>query len=441
MTEAEQQAYSIYDLIWRTSADRPIAFHSVEEARRETAAWKASSAGLQAIRSASPEVLLAFLKNYKQWSSEANSDDHKITMSLGEAVLLALEAVPKPLPTELVLQMLGNYGSNLGWLLFSFPLRHLLSMLTREEVTDEIRAELRRMLPYYSPSPTGKIEPQMEKVRQLIVELIHVEGEKRLDPGRGPWSQIVFDEVMKEEELARTGWVALLEHCGSLEQTVPGAKWNKRARELMAALGEDKVATVMLRWLALGPTPGQPREATSPIEDSRYQKGVIWCLGRSREREVAQVISEFTLACLRKIPMLGAVSQKVGFAGVQALGVMECAEAVAQLTRLRAKVRYAVALKLIEKSLQQAAARSGMSTEELEDLVVDGYELDERGEQGDHAGRRRCAGAASGGWQRRRELEECRRQACEVRSAVREEGVCQRGSRSARVGERVGGSI
>ena len=97
------------------------------------------------------------------------------------------------------------------------------------------------------------------------------------------------------------------------------------------------------------------REATSPIEDSAYQKGVIWCLGTSREREVAQAIAEFTLACLRKIPLLGAVSQKVGFAGVQALGAMDCSEAVAQLTRLRAKVKYAVALKLIEKSLQQHA--------------------------------------------------------------------------------------
>ena len=61
------------------------------------------------------------------------------------------------------------------------------------------------------------------------------------------------------------------------------------------------------------------------------------------------------------------------------MGAMECSEAVAQLTRLRAKVKYAVALKLIEKSLQQAAARSGVSTEELEDLSIEGYGLDAQG--------------------------------------------------------------
>jgi hypothetical protein len=94
---------------------------------------------------------------------------------------------------------------------------------------------------------------------------------------------------------------------------------------------------------------------------------------------VAQAIAEFTLACLRKIPMIGAVSQKVGFAGVQALGAMDCADAVAQLTRLRAKVKYTIILKLIEKSLQQAAERSGISREELEDISVDSYGLDDQG--------------------------------------------------------------
>jgi len=380
MTEAELQAYSIYELICTTSADRPMAFRSIEQAQRETVMWQATNPGFHAIRNAPPEVLLAFLRNYKEWRTATDRrDDYKLGSSLGEALHLALQAAPKPLPPDLVLQLLRSYGKGLSWMLFGFPVRQFLALLTRAEMTDEIRAELRNMLPHYAPTATGKIEPHLESVRKLITELIWVEGEKQLDPGRGPWSQIVFDEVKQDNELARAGWESLLEHCRSLEQTVPGAKWNNRARELMAALGEDRAISMMLRWLAPGPTPSQPREAISPIEDSAYQKGVIWCLGTSREREVAQAIAEFTLACLRKIPLIGAVSQKVGFAGVQALGAMECAEAVAQLMRLRAKVKYAVALKLIGKSLQQAAARSGLSTEEPEDLSVEGYGLDEQG--------------------------------------------------------------
>lgn len=380
MTEAEQRAYSIYELICDTCADRPLAFRSIEQARHETGAWQTTNPGLQALHNAPPELLLAFLRNYKQWRSATDrGDDFKLSASMGDALQIALEMAPKPLPADLVLELLHSYSRGLSWMLLGFPLRRFLELLTRNEMTDEIRAELRQILPHYAPTATGKIEPHLDAVRKLILELMWVEGEKQFDSGRGPWSQIVFDEVKGYEEFARIGWESLLEHCRALEQTVPGAKWNKRAKELMVALGEDNAIAAMLRWLALGPTPGQPREATSPIEDSAFQKGVVWCLGTSTNREVAQAIAEFALACLRKIPMIGAVSQKVGFAGVQALGAMECTEAVAQLTRLRAKVKYTVALKLIEKSLQQAAARSGVSTEELEDLSVEGYGLDERG--------------------------------------------------------------
>ena len=332
------------------------------------------------MRDASPGVLLAFLRNYKEWRGAGDrGDEFKLGATMGDALSIGIERAPKPLPADLVLEMLRHYGSGLSWLLLGFPLRHFLGSLTREEMTDEIRAELRRILPHYSPTARGKIEPHLEEVRKLIVELMWVEGEKQLDAGRGPWSQIVFDEVKQYEELARVGWGSLLEHCRSLEQTVPGAKWNKRARELMTALGEEGVVSTILRWLALGPTPNQPRDAISPLEDSAYQKGMIWCLGMRGEREVALAIAEFTLACLRKIPMIGAVSQKVGFAGVQALGAMDCAESVAQMSRLRAKVKYTVALKLIEKSLAQAAERSGVSREELEDISVDGYGLDDQG--------------------------------------------------------------
>ena len=67
MEEDDQQAFSIYELITITSADRPYAFRSLEQAKSETAAWQAKNPGLEAMRNASPMVLLAFLRNYKGW--------------------------------------------------------------------------------------------------------------------------------------------------------------------------------------------------------------------------------------------------------------------------------------------------------------------------------------------------------------------------------------
>ncbi|HYY72815.1 MAG TPA: DUF4132 domain-containing protein, partial [Candidatus Bathyarchaeia archaeon] len=260
-----------------------------------------------------------------------------------------------------------------------FPFDLLLSRLTREQVTDELRKELRAIYLQLAPSPTGKIQPRAKATRAQLAELTYVEGEKQLDLGRGPWSQIVFDEINAKEPILQSGWEALLEHCKSLQQQSPSAKWRKRADELSNAIGKSEVTLSLLRWLAMGPTPGQPPEARSPIEDSQYQKGIVWCSVSLQQTEIAKAIADFGLACLRKIRMIGAVSQKVGLACIQALGAIGSRDAIAQLTRMRAKIKYSTAQRLIEKSLLTAADNIGVSVHELEDYAVDGYGLDENG--------------------------------------------------------------
>src|SRR4029077_17369105 len=105
------------------------------------------------------------------------------------------------------------------------------------------------------------------------------------------------------------------------------------------ALRESRCFRTMVRRWALGPTPGQAPEVRTPAEDSAYQKGIVLCVGLTDTRESALASGDFGLACLRKIPNIGAVSQKVGFACVQALGTMENKEAITQLTKLRTKVK------------------------------------------------------------------------------------------------------
>ncbi|HLJ23306.1 MAG TPA: DUF4132 domain-containing protein [Candidatus Acidoferrales bacterium] len=383
MTEPEKQAQAIYETLVASSKTRPMRFQTMEQLQRETAAWKATNPGFLALERAEPDVLRSYLAQCFGWlKAEAHlAKDYTACNTVAEGIQVALARVPKPLPGELVEHLFGEYYGAVGEMAHMFfPVRQLILCLTREQVTDKIRTHLRKLHLHLAPSPTGKIEPATQKFRDEIAELIRVEGEKQLDSGRGPWSQIVFDEIKEKDDITRSGWEGFLEHCRALEQAVPGAKWKKRSRELIAILGESEVYSAILRWLALGPTPEQPPEARSPIEDSPYQKGAVWCLAERNDREAAVAIADFGLACLRKIPLLGAVSQKVGFTCVQALGAMQCGEAVAQLTRLRAKVKYTVARRLIEKSLHQAAERSGLTVQALEDMSVGNYGLDAQGE-------------------------------------------------------------
>jgi hypothetical protein len=368
----------IYNAIRATSGDRPFAFQSVEQMRRALAIWQAQSPALTTLSQASPDVQTAFLARSVEWLKSEYHGDFRVTSTLVDAILQAINAAPKPLSTELILKLMTELRREPSTRHY-FPFDQFLSVLARDGMTDDIRAELRRLHLHYAPSPTGKIDQRTLDTRNRIAELLHVEGEKPLDRGRGPWSQTVFDEIAGTDDITRFGWHALLEHCRTLEPTVPGAAWKARALELIVALGESKVVEAFQRWLGLGPTPGQPKEARCPIEDSAYQKGVVWCLALRHQPATASAVGDFAIACLRKVPMLGAVSQKVGFACAQALGSMECSEAVSQLTRLRAKVQYSVARRLIEKSLREAAARNDLTVGDLEDLAVPLFLLDAEG--------------------------------------------------------------
>ena len=382
MFDAKKEAEAIYEEICATSADRPFAFRSAQQMHRDIADWQAKNPGLLRLRQASPEINLAFLSDCTRWTRAELREpaNFRVASTLHDAIVSAIEASSKPLPNALVVQLLTQLRERTA-VRFFFPLNQFLTALTRDQVTEEIRAELVRLRLHYSPTASGKIEERVQKTRDLITLLLAAEGEAPVEDGRGPWSRTVFGEIAGFEEITRSGWEGLLAHCRALEQAVPSAKWKKQARELAQALGETDVCSALGRWLELGPTPGQPPEAISPIEDSSYQKGVVWLLALSQRPEAASAIADFGLACLRKIPMIGAVSQKVGFACVQALGSMECAEAVAQLARLRVKLKYAVAQRLIEKCLQEAAGRNGITVNELEDLAAPSYSLDAEGKR------------------------------------------------------------
>ena len=256
MTNAERQALAIYEMICATSGGRPLYGYSVEQLSREMADWKARNPALAELSRAEPRVQLAFLSQSFEWlRAEAlvNGND-QVCQTMWEAIELALTEAPKPLPAELVRRLLSDYCQDLASMThIYFPFGQLLSILTRDQVTDEIRAELRKRHLHFAPSPTGKIGESTQQTRELIAELIRVEGEKELDPGRGPWSQSIFDDIKVKDEISRSGWEALLEHCRNLEQTVPGAKWKKRSWEIRMRKLAGQLFVFRIKWISSFP--------------------------------------------------------------------------------------------------------------------------------------------------------------------------------------------
>jgi hypothetical protein len=280
-----------------------------------------------------------------------------------------------PFQAEDLSEMVYSYAPNIELTYYWFPLTSLIGAVE-------------------SGPRSADVEAAMRKLKASLVDLMrqsHLRGNRRLleridhhlEPGKeeqllagGPWSSFVLAEMSVKSKPDRSGWTRLFHHCLSAQASTPSKAWRKQAEDLIAAVGALKVRESAVRWLNRDVVPVTP-EPDSQIsdKDADYLKGFIWMLASISDEEINRVVADFGLACLRKIPNTGPVSARVGFACVNSLAEMQGMESVAQLTRMRVKVKYAVALKLIERALNAAAERSGLSRDDLEDLAVPTYGL------------------------------------------------------------------
>jgi Domain of unknown function (DUF4132) len=328
---------------------------------RERDVLKFVEAPLNRLKSQSPEIRLAFVFEALNEIVRSQSFHFKLMLKSVVASLLrsglTLSAVETVRLVDLVSQPM-----------LPFPFKAVLSVIDGAPRTPALLTALHRLRGSVT-SYHGSV--QMKEIHERIDVLIGGPKEKPLAPA-GAWSQIVFQEAAasgKEFE-----WRALLLHARSLAQSTASKKWQTEAMNVTARIGQAEVLDAARRWLALGPTPGETMIQAQEDEAS-YQKGFVSILGALGDASIAPDIANFAFGCFRKIPMIGAVSHRVGNACVNALAAMPGLDGVAQLSRLAARVKYDVARRLIEKAMNEAAERNQVSRDDLEAMAVPTFGL------------------------------------------------------------------
>jgi len=191
-----------------------------------------------------------------------------------------------------------------------------------------------------------------------------------------PWAERVIAEVRAMDEPERARWIALLRHLRDAASAKASAKWLKEARRRVGEVGADGFRGRALAWAAAvregADTPVSPRNGD-------LLRGIVWCVADGGGEDAARALGELALVASRKIPLVGVRSLKALNACVAALGEMAGAEPMAQLSRLRARVKYAQARGTITAALRAAAERRGVGMDELEEMVVPTFGMDDPG--------------------------------------------------------------
>ncbi|HXJ56287.1 MAG TPA: DUF4132 domain-containing protein [Verrucomicrobiae bacterium] len=275
---------------------------------------------------------------------------------------------------------------------FDDDLIPILKICERLKAQAALSAELRQALQQLKAAmrPNSRWESAArERFRDTIDRLMALRPAEPLDAGEA-WSNGALEDLKQMPAQTGDAWRTLFEHCLSATSSKPTQKWTRTAQTLIEAIGRDEFKPRIVRWFELVALPRPihcpPRSRWQPDPDllltdknSATLKGLAWCGAEWKDAEITRALSRLAQTCFKKVPNLGARCPRVGNACLYSLSVTSTDEAAAELTRLNQIVKQPSARKLIDKSLDTAAEKSGQTREDLEEATVPTYGLDAEG--------------------------------------------------------------
>jgi hypothetical protein len=235
----------------------------------------------------------------------------------------------------------------------------------------------------------SKAHKHNRKFADRLWALVDAGPRVHIQPGEA-WSDAALSDLDAMPANVRTAWTELLAHCQSATGGKPAAKWLKAARPLIDAIGEESFKAPVLHWLPLvdkpRTAPAERRHEWEPDQThliipphADLLKGLAWYCGLREDQELARALMALAVSAYRKVPGRGPRAVTVGNACVTALGMMPGLDAVGALALLKVKVKFGTTQKEVEKALNTAAAREGLPRDEIEEMAVPAYGLEDVG--------------------------------------------------------------
>jgi len=356
----------------------PVDPRSLLEALFQAGLQRPRDEAVEEVRKLAPQQQVDYvMERLPSLADRAQRAPHGVIAPLG--VLLRRNLPFTPAQIEKMVQLGADPT-------YYFPFASVLRLAESIPMTTALAEALRRMRDA-RVLVNGQVEGH-GAIRRRIDELLHPKDAGAPFEPAGAWSRQICGEVTP-------AWRTVLEAGCEISGHAPAKKWRQAAAARVAEIGREPFRMTALRWLELGPSPGELTLPATALE-SDFQRGLLWSLAEFSDAETAAAVARFAEQCLRKIPAIGPVSQRSGNAGVGVLAAMGGPEAVAQLARLAVRVKYQTAQRLVQEALEEAARRQGLSREELEEITVPVFGLDSGGRRAERCGEHVLVLTASG---------------------------------------------
>jgi len=215
-------------------------------------------------------------------------------------------------------------------------------------------------------------DKQLELQRQIwAARSVSLEGTTTVS-----WRERINSDLAQMSQLQQQAWYELWQYTVTAKSSTPSQIWLKKGQILITATGDNFSAQVV-EWFDYI-LQVLPKDKMPFRDDSRQAiKGLLWLSSLGEATLLATTIGSLVQFCYTKI-LGGARDSLVANAGLYALGQLSM-QGVVQLSKLRTKIKYTVGLRLVEKALLEASERQGVTPDDLEELSVPNFGLNQEG--------------------------------------------------------------
>lgn len=214
-----------------------------------------------------------------------------------------------------------------------------------------------------------------KKMVQRLEALLAQKSAGTPDTGEA-WADAIQADINRMPAAMGKNWQNLLKNAPKGTNAKPTAKWKKTADTLLAAVGPEEFAGRVEHWFALVGVKATDR---IQLRNAELLRALVWYASLLTGETVCRALANAVEGGLRKLPNGSLYASSISKACIAALESMPGLEPVAQLSRLKHRVKSPWGLEEIEKAFNQAVERSGISRAEIEELSVPTFGLDQQG--------------------------------------------------------------
>jgi len=258
---------------------------------------------------------------------------------------------------------------------YCFPsqalLRALAGPLANPETLAACRSELEQLRAVAS---TWYRSADLRKFLKLLDEILAGQQERPATIRPDEWGNRVSRALEEIEPDLRARWQALLNHCSQANGSAPGSKWLAQMPQCIEAVGIETFGRMVIAWIDAF---GKHRGDRLDVENATLLRGLIWCCVKIEDAALASSLADAAIEGYRKISGVGPRSAKIASACVSVLKTMTGLYGAAQLERVRLNVKQPTYRKEVEAALDEAAHRAGMRREDLEELTIPSFGLEQ----------------------------------------------------------------